>query len=457
MTDAVIEGEAVEVPREVVVRSTPQAHLAVGVGALAAMSDEDFDRNLGAMEKGVARAKRMKAAIMVEDEDFGLIPGTNKPTLLKPGAEKLALAYGLTGRFDHHLTYGHSEDEPPITVVVDCYLHLGGHDGPAIAQGMGMASSFEKRYRWRKGGRVCPDCGKEGVIYTKGRGGQWWHPTDAKPAGGCGANFPKDDARLADQSTADVENPDPFELGNTLLKMAEKRAYVDAVLRATASSGLFSQDMEDMDDHRQASEDRPPASRPAERAALLPTTNGPTEHPLSALAKPRTGVIEKGDGDFSDLQSHVGVNGSRIGFRLRSDEGTIHQVIAEGDIANGLFAASGMDLDKLVKQTATVEGRLSEMREPGRRPLLRLRLDRIAVMDYIIPAADVIAFPEQTPVRSAPADAQTTPPLDTLNPPRPDCAAVDPMTGAKCLMETHKPRLAHKGADPETGELMTWT
>jgi len=27
--------------------------------------------------------------IMVRDQDFGEIPGTNKPTLLKPGAEKL--------------------------------------------------------------------------------------------------------------------------------------------------------------------------------------------------------------------------------------------------------------------------------------------------------------------------------------------------------------------------------
>lgn len=445
-----IEGEAVEVPREVVVRA-PQAHLAVGVGALAAMSDEDFDRNLAAMEKGVARAKRMKAAIMVEDEDFGLIPGTQKPTLLKPGAEKLALAYGLTGRFDHHLTYGHSEDEPPITVVVDCYLHLGGHDGPAIAQGMGMASSFEKRYRWRKGGRVCPDCGKEGVIYTKGRGGQWWHPTDAKPAGGCGANFPKDDARLADQSTADVENPDPFELGNTLLKMAEKRAYVDAVLRATASSGLFSQDMEDMDDHRQMPDERPPAPRPVTQ----PPTNGPTEHPLSALAKPRSGVIERGDSEFSDLQSHVGINGARIGFRLRSDEGTIHQVIAEGDIANGLFAASGMDLDKLLKQTATVEGRLSEMREPGRRPLLRLRLDRIAVMDYIIPATDVIAFPERPETNAEPVAATSTEP-DTLNPPSPVCGAPSTWEGGATCKLPPKHRNAHKGPTPD-GELQTWT
>ena len=37
-----------------------------------------------------------------------------------------------------------------------------------------------------------------------------------------------------------------------MLKMAEKRAFVDAVLRATASSSLFTQDLEDMYADQQA-------------------------------------------------------------------------------------------------------------------------------------------------------------------------------------------------------------
>ena len=43
----------------------------------------------------------------------------------------------------------------------------------------------------------------------------------------------------------EVENPDPWDLDTTLLKMAEKRAHVDATLRACAASGLFTQDIED--------------------------------------------------------------------------------------------------------------------------------------------------------------------------------------------------------------------
>src|SRR5579864_8027152 len=37
--------------------------------------------------------------VMKPDVDFGVIPGTQKPTLLKPGAEKLCTLFGLTTRF----------------------------------------------------------------------------------------------------------------------------------------------------------------------------------------------------------------------------------------------------------------------------------------------------------------------------------------------------------------------
>lgn len=33
-------------------------------------------------------------------QDFGLIPGTNKPTLLKPGAEKIQMLFGVTSEYE---------------------------------------------------------------------------------------------------------------------------------------------------------------------------------------------------------------------------------------------------------------------------------------------------------------------------------------------------------------------
>lgn len=387
-----VEGEVREITDLVPVVHS-QAHLAVGVGALAAMSDEDFERNLDAMRKGVTRAARMKEAIMVADEDYGLIPGTKKATLLKPGAEKLALAYGLTGRFGHSITYGHAEDEPPITVVVDCFLHLGGHDGPVVAQGMGMASSFENRYRWRKGGRVCPDCSKEGVIWTKGRGGQWWHPSDAKPNGGCGANFPKDDVRLTSQETGQVENPDPFELGNTLLKMAEKRAYVDAVLRATASSGLFTQDMEDIP--------RPPADHRDDAdfgdQRPLGTYDTPPPRLERVTHEPLIGTAEKGkEGSGADFELRETPDGHALAFRLVSGRKG-WKVMAH----DGLAQAIATVRPTIEGQRVRCYGRLTDewfdkadKDDPKKQVRVTyqvLQLDRIVTDDFEIPARDITA------------------------------------------------------------------
>ena len=59
---------------------------------------------LPAMSMEVALARRAAIVeftrrIMVKDQDFGEIPGTNKPTLLKPGAEKLCNFFGLEPEF----------------------------------------------------------------------------------------------------------------------------------------------------------------------------------------------------------------------------------------------------------------------------------------------------------------------------------------------------------------------
>jgi hypothetical protein len=59
---------------------------------------------LPAMSMEVALARRSAIVeftrrIMVRDQDFGEIPGANKPTLLKPGAEKLCNFFGLEPEF----------------------------------------------------------------------------------------------------------------------------------------------------------------------------------------------------------------------------------------------------------------------------------------------------------------------------------------------------------------------
>ena len=54
---------------------------------------------------------------------------------------------------------------------------------------------------------------------------------------------------------------DAFGISNTLLKMAKKRAFTDAVLSATRSSDIFTQDMDDISTPPQGKPENRPASK----------------------------------------------------------------------------------------------------------------------------------------------------------------------------------------------------
>lgn len=243
MTTEIIEGELVEESRALAV-VPDQGMAATGALALAALDDDEFERRLSALTKGIARVERIQKALMTKDVDYGVIPGTPKPTLYKPGAEMLCQAYSLAGDFTPLRTIGDGIGAPHLSYLTRCDLHLGSLDGPVVAVGYGAANSWEKRYRYRKAERICPKCGKPAVIKGQEQyGGGWvcWKKRD-----GCGAKWPNGAAEIESQASGDVDNPDPFDLDVVLAKMAEKRAHVDATLRATNASRLFTQDVEDL-------------------------------------------------------------------------------------------------------------------------------------------------------------------------------------------------------------------
>jgi hypothetical protein len=220
--------------------------LVVG-GSMADLTEGEFEARLVALQTQQQRIAKVKQAVMVENQDYGTIPGTKRPTLLKGGAEKLCNLNGLVANIVTKLVAGNGYDEPTIRYDATCTLHVGSFEGPTVAVGHGTASSWERKYRYvsQKGSLVCPDCDRPGVVLT--RRGVYWHPLDAQPDGGCGGNFAKDDPQLLILPGQKIEDPDPWDKANTLLKMAEKRAHVDATLRATATSGLFTQDAEDIE------------------------------------------------------------------------------------------------------------------------------------------------------------------------------------------------------------------
>lgn len=227
--------------------------------ALAMLSESDFEARIKSLQLAQDRVRRIQRELMKPDEDFGVIPGTKKPTLLKPGAEKLCQVYRLVPTFATDMIEGDGENQPDLRVRATCYLHMGSKEGPVVGEGVGAANSWERKHRYRSAQRACPSCGVEGSIRRskfpdRNTGDKGWYCHDK--GGGCGAQFRSDDPNILDQQGGQVDNPDPYDVENTLLKMAVKRAQIDAVLRTTATSGLFAQDLEDLGARTETGEGR---------------------------------------------------------------------------------------------------------------------------------------------------------------------------------------------------------
>jgi len=188
--------------------------------------------------------KELIDGIMKANVDFGVIPGSSKPTLLKAGAEKDISFFGLRVIFldaeaVEDWTGKDHDGEPFFYYRRTCNLYRGEN---LIASVDGSCNSWEKKYRYRSGQRVCPECGASAIFQSKpDRPGFYcWNKK-----GGCGATFRVNDERITKQEAGAIKNPDIADQVNTILKMADKRALVAATLIATGLSENFTQDIED--------------------------------------------------------------------------------------------------------------------------------------------------------------------------------------------------------------------
>jgi hypothetical protein len=176
--------------------------------------------------------------VMQEGVHYGKIPGTEKPSLFKAGAEKL----NLTFRFDPQYETVEKQDGLHLTITSKCTLwHIPS--GQRYGSGMGSCSTRESRYAYRQSSRKCPSCGKEAIIKGKEEFGGGW--LCFKKKDGCGAKFDDKDEAITKQVSGRVPNEDIADQYNTVLKMANKRSLVAAILNTTAASDIFTQDMED--------------------------------------------------------------------------------------------------------------------------------------------------------------------------------------------------------------------
>ncbi|WP_053982828.1 exodeoxyribonuclease X C-terminal domain-containing protein [Niameybacter massiliensis] len=151
------------------------------------------------------------------EHDYGVIPGTLKPTLLKPGGEKICMMLGVNPEYemmDHVQDY----ERGFFAYIIRCTLKKGTKN---VAQGLGNCNSYEKKYRW-----INSDYIPAGIESEKVR------------------QFIDKYGRLKYK----IPNPDPWDLSNTILKIAKKRAFIDAVLQVASLSEIFTQDLEEMQD-----------------------------------------------------------------------------------------------------------------------------------------------------------------------------------------------------------------
>jgi hypothetical protein len=184
--------------------------------------NEPLDRRISVAQVQARRSaitELMRSAMRV-DIDFGQITGTPKPTLYKPGAEKVCSLFQLAPRV--HVIDLSTPDSIRYQVRVELYSSSGVFCG----EGIGAASSAETKYQWR-----AAVCDQEFDVTPEDR------RRIAYKRGG------KEGFYTVAQVRTEPEDAD-----NTILKMAKKRALIDAVLTVTAASDIFAQDVEDLPD-----------------------------------------------------------------------------------------------------------------------------------------------------------------------------------------------------------------
>lgn len=262
--------------------------------SLTLPDEETFKHDIQAIN----RFQQVARANLVEGQDYGVIPGTQKPTLLKPGAEKIAKLLGLA---DHYEIVDRQEDwsRPFFRYLIKCSL-IGVAHGIVISEGLGECNSMESKYRWRDAKRKCPECGAEAIVKGKEQYGGGW--ICFAKIGGCGDKWKDGAEEIEGQQLGRVENEDIYSQVNTILKMAKKRALVDAALSAGRLSNVFTQDMEDIP----IEEPAPPKTQTAKKATAPTPTKVDELRARFAAAITKLGLIKQGE-DNKWLGDNFGV------------------------------------------------------------------------------------------------------------------------------------------------------
>lgn len=185
--------------------------------------------------------------VMQEGVHFGTIPGTPKPSLYKPGSEKILSTFRIA--IEPIVTDLSTHDEARYRVETRATSQA---TGMYLGSGTGECSSMEEKYKWRSA--VCQEEFDE--TPEDRRRLKWKKGYNNGPA----TQIPQVRTHHAD-------------VANTILKMAKKRSQMDVTLTVTAASDVFTQDIEDLPEGVQE------AVAGAEVAAPKATAKPPVQPP----------------------------------------------------------------------------------------------------------------------------------------------------------------------------------
>jgi hypothetical protein len=158
-------------------------------------------------------------SVMCPGIDYGMIPGTKERALLKPGAEVLRMAFN----FQVEMGLSKEVDLSRDWISVDTRCSLRDSEGCIVGQADANANSYESkfRYRWVSEKQLPQHIDKD-TLQTRQQHGAYGDYTQYR------------------LPTEDVGG-----LIHTLIRYAEKRAFVAAIHQATGASRIFREADED--------------------------------------------------------------------------------------------------------------------------------------------------------------------------------------------------------------------
>jgi hypothetical protein len=186
--------------------------------ALTTQPNQGVTLTVENIKANIQLIQKVMRSVMKDGVHYGKIPGVDKKSLFKPGAELL----GATFRIAPSYVIEDMSTSDYTRYRVKC---LGTHQstGIVLGEGMGEASSNEEKYKWR--GIVCDQEFDE--TDADRRRAKWKR----------GNNGPYQQFQV---------RTEPADISNTVLKMACKRAQVAMTINVTACSDIFAQDLEDL-------------------------------------------------------------------------------------------------------------------------------------------------------------------------------------------------------------------